>query len=175
MSFDPYQPDPAWRGNAPGGPVNNRAHIPGVFLIVLGACNLLSAVFPLVGLVRLSTIDPVVVFEQTKKLNLAMFPPDSPWHDEMVKQMNEQTPEGLRRQNLITYSIGAVAWLLSGVLVFLGGMSMVRMRGYSMAVLGSVVAALPVLSPVACCCLGEAIGIWALIVLLSADVRDSFR
>jgi hypothetical protein len=50
-----------------------------------------------------------------------------------------------------------------------------RLRTYWVAVSGALLAVVPCVSPLGCCGIGEAVGIWALVVLLNADVRSAFR
>ncbi len=49
------------------------------------------------------------------------------------------------------------------------------MKSYALALCGAISAAIPCISATACCGLGEGIGIWALVVLLSPDVKSVFR
>ncbi len=69
---------------------------------------------------------------------------------------------------IVTNLVGLVASLL----ILLGGVQMLRKKSWGLALTGSIVAMLPVGS---CCCIGLPIGIWALVVLLNADVKNSFR
>jgi hypothetical protein len=59
------------------------------------------------------------------------------------------------------------------VLIALGGMRMMSLRSYGLALAASIIAMVPCLSP--CCCLGLPAGIWALVVLNDANVKASFR
>jgi hypothetical protein len=68
----------------------------------------------------------------------------------------------------------AAAALLAGVLQIYGGLNMRRLCYYGLALAGAVLAAIPVVSPLACFGIGEAVGIWALVILLQPDVRAAF-
>ena len=57
----------------------------------------------------------------------------------------------------------------TNVLALIGGICMLRMRGYSLALLGSIAALNPVNIPA--CLLQFPFGLWALIVLLNANAR----
>jgi hypothetical protein len=61
------------------------------------------------------------------------------------------------------------------LLVILGGVRMLSLKSYGLAFLASVTAAVPCVSLIACCGVGEIVGIWALVVLLQPDVRAAFR
>jgi len=69
---------------------------------------------------------------------------------------------------LITGLLGVAS---SGV-VFAGALSMMSLRWYPLAIAGSVLAIIPMVSP--CCLLGLPFGIWSLVVLLQPDVRAAF-
>ena len=62
--------------------------------------------------------------------------------------------------------------IASGGVILAAALSMMRMRWYPLAIAGSVLAMIPVVSP--CCLLGLPLGIWSLVVLLRSDVRRSF-
>jgi len=90
--------------------------------------------------------------------------------------------QGVTRDNLATtfrQSLpGFTAWsamgVAFGVLSFLGGLWMRRLRGYPLALTGSILVAIPCLSPLSFCLMGEGVGIWCLVVLLSGDVKAAF-
>lgn len=68
--------------------------------------------------------------------------------------------------------INVLSLVLNSFAIF-GGMKMKALQSYAMSVASAVIVALPCVS---CCCLiGTPIGIWALVVLLSADVKAAFR
>jgi hypothetical protein len=63
--------------------------------------------------------------------------------------------------------------LLTRVMQLLGAISMLRVRGYSLAMVGAISALFP--CEIYCCLPSLPLGIWALIVLSSADVKRAFR
>jgi len=65
--------------------------------------------------------------------------------------------------------------LVVAMFIAAGAVCMLSMRYYGVAVLASFFAIIPCISGTACCCLGEIIGLWALVTLLNADVRAAFR
>jgi hypothetical protein len=67
---------------------------------------------------------------------------------------------------------GANVSLLS-VLALFGARYMLVLRSYRWAMTSAVLTAIPCLTP--CCVLGQIAGIWAVIVLLNADVRKAFQ
>ena len=62
--------------------------------------------------------------------------------------------------------------IVGGGIVFAGALSMMSLRRYPLAIIGSVLAMIPMIGP--CCVLGLPFGIWALVVLCQPDVRSAF-
>jgi hypothetical protein len=82
-----------------------------------------------------------------------------------------------RYMSMMSGGIGIVLGLfnivLSGVVAF-GGMKMRSAEGYGLAMAAAIISIFPCTSP--CCCLiGIPVGIWALVVLLDANVKACFR
>jgi hypothetical protein len=193
MSFDPsYPPDqppdqppprddrpdlPPDEGYYPGMPpgygrrsleraARDRVQLPAIFLIVVAVLNLLIALYWLVDGLFVTQM-PLAQFEQT----MTARNPDLP---AQLKQLG-WTWEGVQKG----FGYGFVALGVVGVLVaFLGiwgGVRMLQLRSYGVAILASILTAVPVLSGCACACVGMIPGVWALIVLMNPDVREAFR
>jgi hypothetical protein len=60
----------------------------------------------------------------------------------------------------------------AAVILILGGLKMMKLESFGLAVAAAVVAMIPCLSP--CCCIGLPFGIWGLVVLLKDDVKSCF-
>ncbi len=67
-------------------------------------------------------------------------------------------------------AMSALGLFIHGFVVF-GGLKMKNLQGYTMAMVGAALACLPCFP---CCCINIPIGIWALITLMSADVKAAF-
>ena len=67
-----------------------------------------------------------------------------------------------------TTALGVVA----SIVIILGGLKMRALEGYGLAMTASILALVPCLS---CCCITLPFGIWALIVLMDANVKQAFR
>jgi hypothetical protein len=65
-----------------------------------------------------------------------------------------------------------VATLLIFALIFFGAMKMKKLESYGLAMTAAILSLIPCLS--ICCILGIPFGIWALVVLLNADVKAAF-
>jgi len=66
-----------------------------------------------------------------------------------------------------------VIWVAMMAGIIWGSIAMVRLRGYGSAMVAAVLALIPVCSP--CFVLGIPFGIWAIIILMRADVRARFQ
>ena len=81
------------------------------------------------------------------------------------------------RGSLMAPAIATVVYhtigLISGVLIFLGAISMLSLKRYSLAVAASVLSMMPATS--GCCLVGLPIGIWALVTLSRPGVSAAFR
>jgi hypothetical protein len=169
MSFDPNVPDDAAPLPPEGDAVRERVQMPALFLIVIGVLNLLGGGYWLFnGIVALRT--PV---EEIKK-QMAAGNPQSAAQLQQMKQMGWSLETIMAVTSYGFIGVGAGGILLA-LLTILGGVRMMQLRSYGLAILAALVAAVPLLSTSACCCLGEAVGLWALIVLLNGDVRSAFR
>ncbi len=92
----------------------------------------------------------------------------------------QDNPELLQIYNAVQPYQGAINLTVSllavpcAVLITFAGIQMLRRKMYPLCVTGSVLAAIPCLSFLACCLIGEGVGIWAFVVLLQQEVRRSF-
>src|SRR5207247_568632 len=96
------------------------------------------------------------------------------YRDMMNQQLANQSPDALKAQSVATNGAVGAAHLLVGLLGMIGGMRMLSLRSYGLAVMASLLTAVPCLSPLACCLLGEIVGLWAIVVLISPVVRAAF-
>jgi hypothetical protein len=146
-------------------PAADRVKAPAVFLIVLGFLNLLGA---------------------CAELGLGMFfrkMPDEAFRRELWEKVDQEqkaeleqkglTPEFIKGLYTDVFTYGGVVALVAGVFIVFGAARMLVLRSYGLAVVAAFVALVPGL---ACCCgVSQAIGIWALVVLLNSDVRMAFH
>jgi hypothetical protein len=150
---DPYGPDPYAAAN--------RTSLPGILLVVVGFLNLLGAGFyGFTGVMALSMTP-----EQFAKAQA-----DNPFAGKQ-----QLDPAQQKTMAAVFYLVMAAVSALAAVLIIAGGFGMHSLRLYGLALTGAILASLPCISPMGCCGFGEAIGIWALVVLLSSDVRSVFR
>jgi hypothetical protein len=173
MSYDPDLPSDADvppPGDAAGA--RKRVQVPAILLIVVGVLNVLMAFFPVqwgLGVGRATPEELAKAEEDMKKNN-----------PEQYKQWQEAkkqgwTLEGIMRGMLIFFYSWSGVDFLAGLLTIAGGVRMLALRSYGLAVFAALLAAIPFVSCSGCFLLGEAVGLWALIVLMNGDVRAAFR
>lgn len=150
---NPYQsPGATGGGNAAG-----KVAAPAIALIVTGILNVLGAIYFLFNGIFVSNVD----------LSANLPPGADPAQLEGMKT-------GLAIAGPLYIGLGIVA-LLCSIVVILGAVKMKGLKSYGLAMTAAVLTMIPGLSPLACCLIGLGIGIWALIVLLNADVKSAFR
>jgi hypothetical protein len=165
--------------NDPSGPsqaVRERVQWPALFLVAGGTLNLL------VGLLQATRVVVVAVTPAEDAYRAEV-----KWWDEWAQRsashlvasqaaaVRKARPEERKRQQLFSDVVLALVLLVPAVLAVGGGVGMYRLRSWPLAVVGALAAAAPGLSPVSCCCLGEVVGIWCVVVLLRPEVREAFR
>lgn len=205
MSFDPYgQPDqpppqqPPAAGGAsgavppPGGAplpgaapppatlARERVLTPAILLIALSVLNLLATLWSLFNLTRAITTPAdqlfaqvVGLYEQFEKSDNAML---RDLAAQSLKQLRESGPEGIKNQALMYSGCSSFLGVLITFLGLMGGIRMMQLRSFGLAITGSIAAAIPCLSVSGCCCgLGQAVALWCIIVLMTPEVRAAFK
>lgn len=141
--------------------IKARVQAPAICLIVLGILNLFWALYLIVNGVAWAAAPDFLINAQK---NL------SPAFENSGATREEQQMQGI----VVSFPLAFLA-LLSSVLSILGGFRMLSLRSYPLSICGAISAMVPCLSCMACCGVGEAIGIWALIVLVNEEVKAAFR
>jgi hypothetical protein len=164
------------RASDPAGKTN----LPGIFLIVTGIVNGLFAVWVLYAGTNLTRDvqdlkDPEKRKEAQEALEkeMAKHPDDERkqleqmgWTPERIVGFMEKLPGGF-------FAYGGLV-LVASLFVVLAGIRMMQHGSYGLAIFGSILALIPcVTSP--CCILGIPFGIWSLVVLMSPEVKTTFR
>jgi hypothetical protein len=169
MSYDPYayssEQPPEYEGPgvpAPGARerIKSRVQAPAICLIVMGILNLFLPLYMLANGI-LWTVAPDFIINAQKK-----FP---------ALQNQEATREEQQMQGIILSYPIAVFGFLASVLTIAGGARMLSLKSYALSVCGAISAMVPCLSCLACCGVGEGIGIWALVLLMNPDVKSAFQ
>jgi hypothetical protein len=150
--------------------VADRVAVPAILLIIVGVLNLLLPILLILPGVRLALMS----VEQAEELRAQIIQVYAERGID-TSQIEHMTGADLKRLGTTVYlGWGSIAFL-GGLLVTLGGIRMRQMRSYGLSILGSVVAAVPCVSCNGCCLVGQIVGIWALVVLLDANVKAAFR
>jgi hypothetical protein len=87
-----------------------------------------------------------------------------------MRQVDTSTPGGAGE--LTGMVAGLAVWTLTTVSTLLGAISMIRLSSYRSAYIAAVLSVIPICSP--CFVLGIPFGIWSLVLLHWADVRERF-
>jgi hypothetical protein len=88
------------------------------------------------------------------------------------QQQSQEVPAWV---NMMSGGLGIVSSLLGivmSVVILMGALKMKRLENYTFAIIATVVAMVPCISP--CCFVGLPIGIWALVVLNKPEVKGAF-
>jgi hypothetical protein len=171
MSYDPFAPgseppppDYGPAGYQPTGPsaVRQRVTAPAIGLIVVGFLNLLWALYLTVNALAITVMTPQQIMAQYEAMG-------------MQAATAGKNPDELKTQGVVLCWPLAVFSFVASLLPVLGGFRLLSLKSYALAMCGAISAAVPCISATACCGLGEAIGIWAIIVLLNDEVKSAFQ
>jgi len=190
MSFDPYgyqestppasggpsgEAFPGSSGQVPGSgyvlyqQTRQKVTLPAIFLIIIGVLNLLPGGYFVVNGIFVNSLSDEQMEKQVKEQNQL----SKAQLDELQKK--GYTIGDIKRIGVyVCLGLGGAA-LVATLLMILGGIRMLQLKSYGLAVFASVLAAVPCLSGLACCGIGEIVGIWSIVVLLQNDVRSAFR
>lgn len=186
MSFDPFasgdQPPSEYVTNAlpprDFSAARQRVQGPAIALIVVGILDLLLMILQVGRTIQQATKSPqelrkevVDAVQKMEDANLI----GQGTAKAYAKQYEGQGADSLKTQTLIVGGITCALGSLIAILTLLGGIRMISLRSYGLCIAGAISAAIPCLSCGGACCFGEIIGIWALVVLLSPDVRAAFH
>lgn len=168
MSYDPYS---AYSSDVPPpstdtGTARARVLAPAICLIVVGVLNLFMAAAPALYGMGAAKVTPEQLEQEMQKQN--------------PKALQDATSQGWTIadiRNMLIYGSFSVAGLdfLVSFLVILGGVRMLMLKNYILAVFAAILAAIPFVSCSGCCGFGAVAGLWALIVLINPDVKASFQ
>jgi hypothetical protein len=156
---DPYAEHPttdAIRGRVTG---------PAIFMIIVSVLNLLIGLATAGNGIYLASIGPDEMHRRTLA-GLEAFPA-------MKKVIEQQDKQTTYNTTLVEYLGGGVLWLLLSLVALFGSIRMLALKSYGLAITAAFVTAIPCVTP--CCLLGQAAGIWGLVVLFNPEVRSAFR
>ena len=174
MSNDPYasgSEPPEYESAEPMpdnlAAIKGRVQAPAIALIVVGILNLLGVGWGLIN-TTLTALTPANQFHQQALDIYQKFP-------EVQAEVRKRSPDELKTQTMSFLGIGVGLGLVCAVLTLAGSIRMLSLKNYALGICGAICAAIPCLSIGGCCCFGEIIGIWALVVLANAEVRAAFH
>jgi hypothetical protein len=163
MSYEPEgYGDEGYERGAGSAAARSKVSTPAILLIVVGILNVLGGLYYAASGVN-AMMNPQAAMQGV--------------NPEQARQMEQAgvTPEQMVQWVSIGFIVLAVIAILCGGLAILAGVRMRNLESHGLAVFASILTLIPCISPLACCVLGEVAGIWALVVLMSQDVRSAFR
>ncbi len=175
MSNNPYEvPQGGFSpgGNTGGGGPNRQAVMakvspPAIALIVTGVLNVLFSLWGVVtSALTMASLNPIANNQMEQFEEMAAQGPEQAQMAEFMMQFAEitQGPLGL---------VLGIAQLVVGGVIVAGAIKMKNLQAYGFALTATILAMIPCLSN--CCIIGLPIGIWALVVLMNDEVKQSFR
>jgi hypothetical protein len=170
---DPYAaPRPAADPQAARG----RVTAPAIFLIICNVLSLLIGLYNVGSAVFLYAQGPDAYQKQQLDLLESMgkaFNLPQEQLDKSKEEILQKDKQAALMQAVLQGAGMGVVWSLLALLALLGGFRMMGLKSYGLAVASAVITVIPCITP--CCLLGQIAGIWALIVLMNADVKSAFR
>ncbi len=171
MSNNPYQPGkpPEAMFGQDGGP-HSRNHaisklsFPVNCLLVVGALSVFASVIGLLLplLIPQSFIDNLV----------EMMAANPEINDAQLEQFRSDLGQ-IKQFNLLNVASSLVG-TVSGVVMCLGGLKMKRLESHTFCVVANVLAIAPITSACCVCIFPIAIGIWGIVVLNDAAIKQQF-
>lgn len=140
-----------------------RVALPAVVLILFGTVGLVFGVTCLIYSIR----QPTVVADGVRDWIESQ--PPGPQKVEWQAEFKE-SEDGLRIDDPVDLGLYALAILL-GLLMIAGGLAMRSLGSFGLALTGTIAGLIPVGG---CCCCAMPVGLWALLVLTRADVKEAF-
>lgn len=142
----------------------SRTNVPGILLIVVGVINIFGALY-FIANGGYSALNPEKAAEGGEMIS-KMF--------DKSGAAAKQDPEQIKMMG-VGYVVLGLLSLVGCFITIMGGVRMRSLQSYSLAMLGSVISAIPCISCLGCCAIGEIVGIWAVVVLLNQEVKAAFQ
>ena len=136
---------------------------PGLFLLLAGILGLVMEI----ASVGVMVTKPTLLYDFF--VDIIEKGPAGPEKQKQLDDMKKQQ-DGMRLDsptNIVSVAIGTILCLLTTI----GAIKMRSGSGYGLALTGAITAIIPIGG---CCCVSVPIGIWALVVLMNADVKKGF-
>jgi hypothetical protein len=160
MSYDPRNP---YQSFSSGGPLGRRpretpskVQAPAAAMMICGALGAAHGVY--------------ATFRNATGMNADDGPPENIRDNEALMELYQAMAPYNDTIN-ITFSV--IGILVSAFILF-GGLRMYQLKNYGVCLTAAILAILPCIWICGCCGVGNGIGIWATVVLMSADVKSMF-
>lgn len=157
------------------GDARERVQLPAVFVIAMGVLNLFWGLFWAFQLVVTILTPAERMHKQTLEQSEAFIRMFPAMKEQLEADLQKKAPEDIKRQSLLMGGSSAFLTLIPALLTIVGGVRMLQLRSFGLCVLASIIAATPCISLPGCCCIGNIVGLWSLVVLIAPEVRQAFR
>lgn len=160
-----YPPPPGYMVN-PQVAAAARTDVPGILLIVVGALNILGMLVMFFLAVQFRMMPEALLEAEIQR---------NPQLSQMAASGQLPPAAELKQLYSTLFGTGGGLSVVSSILILMAGIKMRQLRAYGLSVVGALAAAVPCVSCVGCCGIGQIAGIWALMILLSEEVRAAFQ
>ena len=127
MSFDPQSPDPYASSAA------NRTNLPGIFLIVVGAVNLLVGLYFVFNLLMI-VITPAEELAKTQAGINKAFAEAFPAAKKELENQPKENPADLKRNQALMGGLFLALTLIPAIVTILAGVQMRSLRSYGLSI-----------------------------------------
>lgn len=167
MSDNPYQPTEQenFDTGANFAVVKKRVFGPAIAMIIAGALGVSGALFGAVQWgIRAAGIYPSQAEKDKQLADLEEQLGNTEWWETVKWAMEFQDSPVNLLLNALSLAIG--------ITIIVGGVKMKNLQSYGLSMTAAILTVVPIFT---CCCYGMPIGIWAIVVLMSGDVKAVFR
>lgn len=153
--------------------VRQRVSVPGLLLMLVGLLNLVVGLIALQAGIRSLRLTPEQNRDEQRDAIRQL--QERGWGDAEVNQkFLDMSPDEIKAYR-VRLCLGLAGLSLVGAFIITyGGYNLRSLNSYRLALAGAILAAIPVVSPLGCCGVGQVIGLWAFVVLMNRDVRAAF-
>lgn len=167
MSDNPYQPTEQENFDVGSNrdAIKKRVFGPSIAMIIAGALGVSGAIFGAIQWgIRAAGIYPSQAEKDKQLADLEEQLGNTEWWETVKWAMEFQDSPVNLLLNALSLAIG--------IAIIVGGVKMKNLQSYGLSMTAAILTVVPIFT---CCCYGLPIGIWAIVVLMSGDVKAAFR
>lgn len=142
--------------------------VPAIFLIVVFSIGLLYALYSLIAAAT-GTDDQMAI---SMLRSLADTMQNAELSDAFRQAADQAEAQSGQGKGVFAYFM-PLLWVFTNGLGVYGAIQMMKLRNYGLSMAAAIISIIPCIGP--CCCGCAPVGIWALVVLSQAEVKQAFR